>query len=260
MKISKPLVVLDLETTGTWVEKDRIVEIGMIRIAQEGARRGYIKRVNPGMPIPPNVTRIIGITDDDVKNAPRFKDIAGEALDFIGDSDLAGFNILRFDLPLLEREFYDAGITFQWRDRDIYDAQKIYRLHEKRDLTAAYLLYCAKKLENAHSALNDAEAAADILEAQIKRYGEEGKGLESLKDPDYERASGYFDSERKFCWWNGELYPTFGKYGRKKHIREIAGEDDAYLKWILTKDFSGDVKTMVEKALRGEFAQAPNTL
>lgn len=260
MKLSKPLIVLDLETTGTWVEKDRIVEIGMIKIMPDGIRQTYIKRVNPGMPIPPNVIRIIGITDDDVKGAPHFKDIAKEIIDFIGDSDLAGFNILRFDLPLLEREFYDAGFAFQWRGRDAYDAQKVYRLHEKRDLTAAYLLYCGKELSNAHSALNDAEAAVDILDAQIKRYGEEGKGIESLKDFDYERASGYFDSERKFCWWNGELYPTFGKYGRKKHIRAIAGEDSAYLKWILTKDFSGDVKAMVEKALCGEFVRAPDEL
>ena len=123
MKLTRPLVVLDLETTGTWVEKDRIVEIGMIRIEPDGTERKYLKRVNPGMPIPPNVTRIINITDADVSDAPRFKMIAREAFEFIGDADLAGFNILRFDLPLLEREFYDAGISFNWRDRSAYDAQ-----------------------------------------------------------------------------------------------------------------------------------------
>jgi len=260
MKLLRPLVVLDLETTGTWIEKDRIVEIGMIKMMPDGMKQNYIKRVNPGMPIPRNVTLIINITDNDVKDAPRFKDIAEEALDFIGDCDLAGFNILRFDLPLLEREFYDIGFTFQWRNRDIYDALKVYRLHEKRDLMAAYLLYCGKELENAHSALNDAEATMDILNAQIKRYGVEEEGIESLKDLDYEYASGYFDGERKFRWWNGELYPTFGKHSRKKHIRDIASEDPEYLEWILTKDFSDDVKAMVKKALAGKFPQAPNEL
>lgn len=175
MKLSRSLVILDLETTGIWVEKDRIVEIGMIKLMPDGARQDYVKRVNPGMPIPANVTRIIDITDDDVKDSPPFKDIAKEILEFIGDSDLGGFNILRFDLPVLEHEFFDAGFNFHWRDRDIYDAQKVYHIHEKRDLMAAYQLYCSKELSNAHSALDDAEATMEILNAQVKRYGAEEK-------------------------------------------------------------------------------------
>ena len=258
MKLSRPLVVLDLETTGTWVEKDRIVEIGMIKIMpDEGQRENYIKRVNPGMPIPPNVTKIINITDDDVKDAPRFKDIAKEVFIFIGDSDLGGFNVLRFDIPLLERELYEAGVSFNWRNRAVYDAQKIYHVHEKRDLMAAYLLYCGKKLENAHSALNDADATVDILDAQIESYGNTEKGIESLRDIDYEQKSDYFDKERKFCWWNGQLYPMFGKHGRKKHIKAIAKEDREYLEWMLTKDFAEEIRTMIKKALAGEFPQAP---
>ncbi len=257
MKLLKPLVVLDLETTGTWVEKDRIVEIGMIKIMPDGTRENYIKRVNPGMPIPANVTKIINITDDDVKDEPRFKDIAKEVSVFIGDSDLGGFNVLRFDIPLLERELYESGVSFNWRNRAVYDAQKIYHVHEKRDLMAAYLLYCGKKLENAHSALNDADATVDILDAQIEKYGNKEKGIESLRDIDYESKSDYFDKERKFCWWNGQLYPMFGKHGRKKHIKSIAKDDREYLEWMLTKDFGEDIRVMIKRALAGEFPEAP---
>ena len=257
MKISRPLVILDLETTGTWVEKDKIVEIGLIKLMPDGTKLDYIKRVNPGMPIPPNVTLIINIADADVKDKPRFKEIAEEALAFLGDSDLGGFNILRFDLPLLEREFYEAKLNFHWRDRNIYDAQKIYHIHEKRDLMAAYFLYCGKKLENAHSALSDAEATVDILDAQVGQYGSTELGIESLKDIDYERSSDYFDKERKFCWWNGQLYPTFGKHGKKKHIKDIAKEDREYLEWILTKDFDNEVKAMIQKVLDGQFPEPP---
>ena len=260
MKLSRTLIVLDLETTGTWIEKDKIVEIGMVKLMPDGARQDYVKRVNPGMPIPANVTRIIDITDDDVKDAPPFKDIAKEILEFIGDSDLGGFNILRFDLPVLEREFFDAGFNFHWRDRDIYDAQKVYHIHEKRDLMAAYQLYCSKELTKAHSAFDDAEATMDILDAQVKKYGVEEKGIESLKDFDYERASAYFDKERKFCWWNGELYPNFGKYRRRKHIQDILKRDRRYLEWILAEDFSEEIRTMIEKVLEGELPQIPEDL
>ena len=260
MKLLHSLVVFDLETTGTWIEKDRIVEVGMIKLMPDGTRQDYVKRVNPGMPIPANVTRIIDITDDDVKDAPPFKDIAKEILEFIGDSDLGGFNILRFDLPVLEREFFDAGFNFHWRDRDIYDAQKVYHIHEKRDLMAAYQLYCSKELTKAHSALDDAEATMDILDAQVKKYGAEEKGIESLKDFDYERSSAYFDKERKFCWWNGQLYPTFGKYRKRKHIKDILKNDRRYLEWILREDFSEEVRTMVENVLGGEFPKVPEDL
>lgn len=259
MKLSRRLVIFDLETTGTWVGKDKIVEIGMIKLLPGGARQDYIKRVNPGMSIPLNVSRIIDITDEDVKDAPPFKDIAKEVLEFIGDSDLAGFNIQRFDLPVLEREIIEAGFSFHWQDRDIYDAQKIYHIHEKRDLVAAYKLYCDKELYNVHSALGDAEATMEILDAQVKKYGAEKQGIESLKDFEYERKSDYFDKERKFCWWNGELYPTFGKYGKRKHIKDIFKNDPQYLEWILSADFGAEVKEMVGKVLKGEFPVKTST-
>ena len=229
----------------------------MVKLLPDGTRQSYVKRVNPGIPIPPNVSRIIGIVDDDVKDAPRFKDLAKEVLEFIGDSDIGGFNILRFDIPVLEREFFDAGLSFHWQNCTIYDAQKVYHIHEKRDLTAAYQLYCGKELNNAHTALGDAEATVEILDKQIKKYGSEEQGIESLKDFDYERSSAYFDKERKFCWWNGELYPTFGKYRNKRDIKYILENDRRYLEWVITKDFSDEVKTMIKKALEGDFPKVP---
>lgn len=260
MKLSRPLVIFDLETTGTWVERDKIVEIGMVKLMPDGTRQDYVKRVNPGMPIPVNVSRIIDITDDDVKDAPPFREIAREAFEFMGDSDLGGFNIQRFDLPVLEREFFEAGLSFHWKQRDIYDAQKVYHIHEKRDLMAAYQLYCNKELTSAHTALGDAEATVEILDAQIKKYGDQEQGIESLKDFDYERSSAYFDAEQKFCWWNGNLYPMFGKYRRKKHIKDLVNDDRPYLEWIIGADFSDEIKKMVENALKGEFPKPPGNL
>jgi DNA polymerase-3 subunit epsilon len=257
VKLSRPLIVLDLETTGTWIEKDRIVEIGMVRCLPDGNPQSYRGRVNPGMPIPPRVAQIIGITDSDVKEAPPFKQIAPQVLAFIGEADLGGFNIERFDLLILEREFFQAGLKFDWRTRTIYDAQKIYHLHEKRNLKAAYKFYCEKDLTSAHTALGDAEATLEILAAQIQRYGKPEEGIESLRDFDYERIDDFFDEERKFRWWNGELYPVFGKYAKRSSLKEIAQRDPSYLEWILTTDFPQQVKAMLRGVLEGRFPVAP---
>ncbi len=257
MKLSRPLIVLDLETTGTWVEKDRIVEIALVRLSPDGGRETFKARVNPGMPIPLRVSQIIGITDADVKDAPPFKTIAPQVLEFIGDSDLGGFNLERFDLPILEREFYAAGIKFDWRTRTVYDAQKLYHLHEKRTLKAAYTFYCDKELTDAHTALADAQATVDILAAQIEKYGRPEEGLESLRDFDYERIDDFFDEERKFRWWNGELYPVFGKYGKRHSLKEIAQKEPGYLEWMFTQDFPQPVKAMIRGILEGRFPVQP---
>ena len=257
MKLSKPLVVLDLETTGTWIEKDRIVEIGMIRSSADLHHDSFESRVNPGMPIPARVSRITGITDADVKDAPPFKEIAPKVLAFIGEADLGGFNIERFDLIILERELFTAGLKFEWRSRTIYDAQKIYHLHERRDLKAAYHFYCSKELVNGHTAMGDAQACLEILASQIERYGRPEQGIESLRDFDYERIDDFFDAQRKFRWWNGQLYPVFGRYARKSSLKEIAQKDPEYLKWLLTTDFGSDVKTMIQGVLEGRPPASP---
>src|ERR1700691_3079300 len=185
MKLTKPLVVLDLETTGIWIEKDRIIEIGMVKVSPDGKQETYSTKVNPCMPIPAVVTELTGISDADVKNAPAFGSIAPKVLAFLEGCDLGGFNVERFDLPLLAREFADAGIKFDYSNRTVYDAQKVYHLHERRDLFAAYAYYCKGDLKDAHSAVADAQATLSILEEQIKRYAPAAQEIEALKEFNY---------------------------------------------------------------------------
>lgn len=248
-ELSRPLVILDLETTGLWIEKDRIIEIACLRVEPDGAHTQYVKKVNPGMPIPEIVTELTGISDSDVKDAPKFKEIAGEVNTFIGHADVAGFNVEVFDLPVLERELFEAGFKFEWKSRKIFDAQKVFHYHEKRDLSAAYKFYCAKDLENAHSALGDADATFEILRAQLERYGNGETSFDVLSQFKVEWHNPFYDDERRLRWWNNELYPMFGKYSRRYSLNEIAKKDPKYLRWVLTSDFSPEVKEKVQEAL-----------
>ncbi|NTV29178.1 MAG: 3'-5' exonuclease [Candidatus Omnitrophica bacterium] len=255
MKLSKTLVILDLETTGTWIEKDRIIEIGMIAVSPTGERKDFLRRINPQMPIPPAVSKLTGITNADVQNAPVFKTVAREVADFIGDADIGGFNVEKFDIPLLERELREAQVQFGFAGRAVYDAQKVFHLNEKRDLTAAYAFYCGKPLPGAHSALADSEAALEVLIAQVDRYGAGEDSIDVVGRFNYRELTEFYDSERKFRWWNGELYMMFGKYARKESLREVVKKDPAYLEWMLSRDFSDEVKELITGALKGRFPQ-----
>lgn len=237
------------------MEKDKIIEIALVKHSPEGKKETFYKRINPGISIPALVTQLTGISDPEVKGAPFFRHAAQAAFDFIGDADLAGFNIERFDLPLLEREFSEAGFKFEWKERRIYDAQKVFHLNEKRDLSAAHQFYCGRDLEGAHSALADSEAVYEILEKQVEKYGGGRQDISVLEQFQYEARSEFYDQERKFCWWNGLLYPMFGKYARKLPLEEIVKADPGYLSWILAKDFSDSVKSIVKAALNGDIPQ-----
>ncbi|MCA9405306.1 MAG: 3'-5' exonuclease [Candidatus Omnitrophica bacterium] len=253
MKLTNDLVVLDLETTGPWVEMDRIIEIAMVKRTVQGEEKIFDQRVNPEMPIPQVVQELTGIRDEDVKNAPRFVEIAKNILEFLEGADLAGFNVERFDLPLLAREMNTAGLQFNWRERRVYDAQKVFHINEKRDLSAAYKFYCHKELDNAHSALADTRATLDVLSSQVEKYGEGSDELEVLAQYNYKQHSEFYDDERKFRWWNGKLYMMFGKYAKKYSLQEVVQKDRGYLEWILSANFSQEIKTLVEEALQGKF-------
>jgi DNA polymerase III subunit epsilon len=257
MKLSRPLVVFDLETTGTWIEKDRIIEIAMVKVLPSGKKETYHSRVNPLMPVPAAVQELTGITDADLVNAPVFKKIARDVAAFLEGADIGGFNVDKFDLPLLEREMKDADVVFTAGAFKVYDAQKVYHINEKRDLTAAYAFYCGKPLEGAHGALADTEATLEVLQEQVARYGQGDDAVETLGQFQYREQPEFYDVDRKFRWWNGELYMMFGKYARKESLREIAKKDPGYLAWILGKDFSEDIKLLVENALKGQFPQDP---
>jgi len=254
MKLKNDLVVLDIESTGVWIEKDRIIEIALLKYKPDGSKEVLHTKVNPGMAIPAHITELTGISDRDVQDSPTFKSLSRQVANFLERSDFGGYNIERFDLPLLQRELSDAGIAFAWDDRKIYDAQKVYHLNEKRDLSAAYQFYCGKELVGAHSALADSEAVYDILKQQLAKYGEGREDIAFLEKFEYISPMEFYDEDRKFCWWNGKLYPSFGKFRRKLSLDEIARKEPSYLNWLLKlDDMKEDARTLIENAMRGEF-------
>lgn len=254
LALRRPLVFLDLETTGVNPASDRIVEIGLIKVHPDGRRETLTRRVNPGMPIPPASTRIHGITDADVAGAPRFAQIAAEVVGFIGDADLAGFNVQRFDIPVLHRELAMAGARLDMEGRAVVDAQVIFHRKEPRDLTAAYRYYCGRELEGAHGAQADVEACVEILDAQLAAYPDLPKGPQELADLFNPRDPNAIDPDGKFVWERGEAVLMFGPDGvRGRSLRDLAEKDRGFLEWILRKEFGPEVKAIVQEALLGRF-------
>ena len=182
LNLKNPIVFFDLEATGTNVGTDRIVEISLVKLFPDDQKEIYTQRVHPTIPIPLESSLIHGIYDADVKDKPYFKDIAKDVQQFIGGADLAGFNVLKYDIPLLVEEFLRSGIDFDLDKRNLLDAQKIFHLMEKRNLSAAYKFYCGKTLENAHSAEADTLATLEVFRSQVVRYaGEEVEDLQGNK-------------------------------------------------------------------------------
>jgi len=249
LSLKRPLCCFDLETTGTDVVKDRIVEIGAIKLMPDGQREAKRWLINPGIPIPAEVSAIHGIYDADVADQPRFFERAREIAQFIGNSDLAGFNSNKFDLPMLAEEFERARVDHHGPDIDLsdrrsVDAMNIFHRMEPRNLTAAYKFYCDKELVDAHSALADTEATLEVLLGQVERYQERFVKLEEFAQVlDVEFLSrisnrgdsldyaGYIRRNTK-----GNAYFSFGKY-KNTEVAEVLRRDPGYYDWILGADF-----------------------
>lgn len=255
LTLDRPLAIFDLETTGIDTQKDRIVQIAIIRVEPDGSRKTFESLVNPEVPIPEGASAVHGIRDSDVANEPTFSQIRREVEDFLAGADLGGFNSSRFDVPLLQAELKRSGGEDDFGDRRLIDAMAIFHRMERRDLTSAYRFYCGKELVDAHSALADAEATLAILEAQVARYDDvpaESEALAKFCNPNQDK---YADRSRKLMWNDqGDVEFTFGKLKGRTLQSVVKNKGDrGYLEWMLTKDFSEEVNGILREALDGVF-------
>lgn len=245
LHLDKSLAFFDLETTGTNIFKDRIVEIAILKLNPDGTEETFHSRVNPEMKIPYESSAIHGIFEKDLVEAPTFSAIAGHVVEFLKNADLAGYNALRFDIPVLLEEFLRSGIDFNLDARRFVDVQVIFHRMEERTLKAAYRFYCGKELTDAHSALADTRATAEVLVAQMDKYPELINSVDFLHE---------FTNIRKNADWEGKFSidaqgnPVFG-FGKHKGktVQQAFIEEPAYYKWMMEKDFLLSTKNMVTK-------------
>jgi DNA polymerase-3 subunit epsilon len=245
INLVNPLVFIDLETTGINISKDRIVEISILKVYPDGKEESKTRRINPEMPIPREATAIHGITDEDVKDCPRFKEIARSLAALIEDCDLAGFNSNRFDIPLLAEEFLRAEVDIDLNKSKFVDVQTIFHKMEQRTLTAAYKFYCDKDLEQAHSAENDVKATYEVLQAQLERYPDLKNDIQSLSD--FSSFKDYVDFAGRMIYnEKREEVFNFGKY-KGNLVTEVFNVDPGYYSWIMNGDFALNTKKMLNE-------------
>jgi len=236
LKLEKPIVFFDLETTGLQIATDRIVEIAILKILPNGSKESKSWLINPTIHIPKEVTAIHGISDKEVENAPTFKKVALEILETIDNCDLAGYNSNKFDIPILAEEFLRAGIDFNMKNRQAVDVQNIFHKLEQRTLTAAYKFYCGKDLQGAHSAKIDTNATYEVLLAQINKYQQLENNIDFLAE--FSEREGKFADLAGFIRFNkeGEEILSFGKY-RNTTLKEIWKSNPGYFSWINQAEF-----------------------
>jgi len=235
LNLKKPIVFFDLETTGVDVANDRIVEISLLKILPNGKEETKTMRVNPGIPIPPQVTEIHGISDKDVEDKPKFNELAKTIANYLEGCDIAGYNSNKFDIPLLAEEFLRADIDFDLKKLRFIDVQVIFHKMEQRTLSAAYKFYCEKDLDNAHSAEADTKATYEILKAQIDRYSELNNDMEELSKFSSHNNNADFAGRIVFDDNGNEVF-NFGKYKGQK-VETVLEKDPGYFSWMLNSDF-----------------------
>jgi DNA polymerase III subunit epsilon len=262
LNLRNPICFFDIESTGTNITHDRIIEIAIIKIMPNGEILRKSNLINPTIPIPKESSVFHGIYDDDVKDKPTFKEVARDYAKFIEGSDLGGFSIVKMDVPMLVEEFIRAGVEFDYQRKKIVDAQKIFHLMEKRTLAAAYRFYMSRELDDSHTAEADAEAAMEVLLAQIEKYegqpvtDSSGKKIGEIKndvevlgklisDDMVDLAGRMIKNER------GEEIFNFGKHKNKK-VTDVLKSEPAYYDWMMNGDFPQDTKRkLTEIKLRG---------
>lgn len=235
LKLHRPICFFDLETTGTDVARDRIVEISILKVFPNGNKETKTWLVNPGIPIPFLASQVHGITDEKVANEPTFEQLAPHIYNMIKDSDLAGFNSDRFDIPLLAEELLRAGVDFDMKNRVSVDVQTIFHKMEERTLSAAYRFYCDKTLENAHSAEADTVATYEILKAQLERYENLENDMKSLSEFTTRKKSVDFAGFIALDDKGREIF-TFGKH-KGALVEKILEDEPGYFGWIQNADF-----------------------
>lgn len=246
LNLKIPIIFFDLETTGVDVSKDRIVEICYIKVFPNGNETSRTMRINPGMHIPEQSSAVHGITDDDVKDCPLFKDVAKDIANDFEGCDIAGFNSNRFDLPMLAEEFLRAHVDIDLSRHRAIDVQVIYHKLEQRTLSAAYKFYCGMELQNAHSALADTRATYEILKAQLDKYPEDLQNdMEYLSKYSSFTRNVDFAGRIVFDDNNNEIF-NFGKY-KGERVDAVLQRDPGYYSWMMNGDFPLNTKQVLTK-------------
>jgi len=253
LNLRRPIAFLDLETTGINVSTDRIVEISVLKISQDGKQEWMSTRINPEMPIPPKSTAIHGITDADVADAPVFREIAKKLIAFLEGTDLAGYNAIKFDIPVLAEEFLRINMDFNFLKRKYIDVQVIFHKKEQRTLAAAYQFYCNKELENAHSSMADTQATFDVLKSQLDRYSDLENDVEKLAE--FSSFNNNVDFAGRIIYdENGIEIFNFGKH-KGKSVEKVFIEDPSYYSWMMNADFPLYTKKILTEIKLRSFGQ-----
>lgn len=248
LKLNKPIVFFDLETTGLDLYNDRIIQIGAIKFFPNGKKIEYNQLINPNIPIPKESTAVHKITNEMLMDKPLLGDIAGELSELFLNSDLGGYNIKFFDIPILQKEFQRIGLELDLENVKIVDAMAIFKLKEPRTLTVAYQKYCNKELKDAHDAMADIRASIEVLEGEMNYYKDLPNTVEEIHEFCFPNNPDAYDVEGKLKFINGELAINFGK-NKNRTLKELAKNEPGYLHWILDGNFSDKVKRAVKDVL-----------
>jgi len=253
LQLKKPLISLDVETTGTNPKEDRIVQIGLVKLYPDGHETEWETLVNPGIPVPEEVTKIHGITNEMLATAPTFKSLAPMLAQGFSQGDFCGFN-LRFDLDFLTAEFARAGVANTLGTVKIVDAHKIFQMKEPRTLSAAVKKYLGVEHEGAHNALVDARMTLRVMMKQLEIHPDLPQTVDELHKLLFETAPhGFLDPDRKIAWRNGRAVIAFGNQFNGVPLEKVNHD---FLRWVLRKDFNPAVKKIIVDALRGVFPES----